>query len=101
LGSIRDLLGHFVHALLGSSSTTRKDGVPMSALPATQNDFDVLLTERQAADHISVTTRAMQKWRLNGKGPKFVRISGRCIRYRKHDLFNWINDRIKNSTSEA
>jgi predicted DNA-binding transcriptional regulator AlpA len=63
-------------------------------------DPDSLETEREAADFLGVTTRALQKWRATGTGPRFVRISGRCVRYRRRDLIGWAEARLKSSTSE-
>ncbi len=62
-------------------------------------DPDSLETERHAADFLGVTTRALQKWRATGTGPQFVRISGRCIRYRRRDLTDWVEARLKTSTA--
>ena len=59
-----------------------------------------LVNERQAAKLLSVSPRALQKWRSNGRGPVFVRISKRCIRYRPEDLARWAADRIRRSTSD-
>ena len=73
------------------------------ALHAPENsvpDPDALATERQAADFLGVTTRALQKWRATGTGPRFVRISSRCVRYRRRDLTTWAEDRLKSSTAE-
>ena len=64
-------------------------------------DPDALLTEQQAALLLGVTTRALQKWRVRGTGPQFVRISSRCVRYRRRDLVDWAAERIKQSTSES
>ena len=64
------------------------------------NSAFALITERQAASLLSVSPRALQKWRANGRGPPFVRISNRCIRYRKSDLFDWAADRLRKSTSD-
>ena len=63
-------------------------------------DPDALATERQAADFLGVTTRALQKWRATGTGPLFVRISSRCVRYRRRDLITWAADRLKSSTAQ-
>jgi len=62
---------------------------------------DVLLKESQAAKILGVSPRAMQKWRSNGRGPIYVRISARCIRYRTSDLAKWTADRLRRSTSDA
>ena len=61
---------------------------------------DALLTERRAADFLGVTARCLQAWRYRGGGPKFVRISSRCIRYRQSDLREWIEARLRSDTSE-
>ena len=62
--------------------------------------LDKLVNERQAAKILSVSPRALQKWRSNGRGPVFVRISARCIRYRLRDLAKWTADRLRYSTSD-
>ncbi len=59
-----------------------------------------LLTETQAAEFLNFTPRALQAWRLRGGGPNFVRVSSRAVRYRKSDLIEWSEYRLKNSTSE-
>jgi len=65
-----------------------------------QESPDSLLTERQTARYLNFTQRCLQAWRQRGGGPKYVRISSRAIRYRKIDLDDWIEERLKASTSE-
>ena len=64
-------------------------------------DPDALLTEVQAADFLQVTPRALQKWRATGTGPPYVRISSRCVRYRRRDLFAWTEGRLRTSTTQT
>lgn len=64
------------------------------------DDHDALLTEQQAATLLNVNPRTLQKWRVKGGGPKFIRISRRCIRYRPRDIRDWAQHRVKSSTSE-
>ena len=59
-----------------------------------------LITERPAGVFCHLTDRAMQKYRQTGEGPRFVRISSRCIRYRRIDLRAWVEARLRNSTSD-
>ncbi len=54
------------------------------------NDYDALLTEVQAADLLSLSVRTLQAWRTRTFGPAFVR-AGRAIRYRRRDLFAWMD----------
>ncbi len=63
------------------------------------SDHEQLLTETEAANLLNLTTRALQAWRCRGEGPKFIRISRRCIRYRREDLLQWIGERECTSTS--
>jgi hypothetical protein len=63
-------------------------------------EADLFLTEARAAELLSINVRTLQQWRLRGTGPKFVRISSRCIRYRHRDLLRWTEELLRSSTSE-
>ena len=63
-------------------------------------DAERLITEAEAAAFLGVTRRALQQWRFNGTGPVFVRISQRCVRYRRRELVCWSEDRLRSSTSD-
>jgi len=60
----------------------------------------LLLNERAAAQTLSLTPRALQAWRASGRGPKYVRISARCIRYRFQDLERWIESNLRENTAD-
>lgn len=62
---------------------------------------ELLLREPEAARLLAVTPRALQAWRRTGTGPQYVRISGRCIRYRLGDIKAWATARVCRSTSES
>jgi predicted DNA-binding transcriptional regulator AlpA len=62
--------------------------------------YDGLVNEKQAAEFLDYSVRALQNWRVRGGGPLFVRISARSIRYRRRDLFAWIEERTVASTSQ-
>jgi hypothetical protein len=64
-------------------------------------DPDTLLSEQLAAALLGVTLRALQAWRQRGGGPAFVRISARCIRYRRKDLIAWTEALLRRSTASA
>lgn len=69
----------------------------MSKAPATP----MLLTEKEAAKILGFSIRTLQKWRGNGGGPRFVHVSARAIRYRRADLEQWIEGRIRTSTADV
>lgn len=58
-----------------------------------------LVNEKEAAQFLGYTIRALQNWRLRGGGPNFVKVSSRSVRYRVSDLSEWVDSRIVNSTS--
>lgn len=62
-------------------------------------DPDALLNEKDAARLLGISVRFLQKHRSAGGGPPFVRLSSRCIRYRRRDLADWSESRIKTSTA--
>lgn len=69
--------------------------------PATLPDLDRLLNEREAAQFVGFSSRALQNWRVRGGGPAFVKISARAVRYRKRDLIAWIDAHTRSSTSDS
>jgi predicted DNA-binding transcriptional regulator AlpA len=71
------------------------------ATGATLDRLDGLIPERVAAEFLGYSPRALQNWRLRGGGPRFVRVSARSVRYRRRDLIEWVETRIRSSTSDA
>lgn len=63
--------------------------------------LDRMIDEHKAADFLGYTIRALQNWRVRGGGPKFVKVSGRSIRYRRRDLIQWAEGLLVSSTSEV
>jgi len=75
----------------------------MSHIKTRENSVDPkdgLINEKQAAEYLGYTVRALQNWRVRGGGPKFVRVSPRSIRYRRRDLIAWVDERTVASTSQ-
>jgi predicted DNA-binding transcriptional regulator AlpA len=46
----------------------------------------MLLTEKQVAEILSVSVRALQRWRAVGGGPPFVRVGPRFVRYEAAEI---------------
>ncbi len=57
---------------------------------ATKHDDDALLPQKRVATLLSVSPRALEAWRMRGVGPPFIRISKRCVRYRRRDVEAWL-----------
>jgi excisionase family DNA binding protein len=58
-----------------------------------------LLTQSEAAKMLRLSERTLERLRLQGGGPKFVK-ANRSVRYREADLEAWIAARVVSSTSE-
>ncbi len=52
-----------------------------------------LLTEREAADFLSTPARTLGYWRAVRKGPAFIKLNQRRVRYRLDDLEAFIAER--------
>ena len=59
-----------------------------------------LMDERAAANYLDIGVRFMQKSRVRGDGPKFVKVGGR-VRYRLADLDAFIEAHVVKSTAQA
>jgi predicted DNA-binding transcriptional regulator AlpA len=60
---------------------------------------DRLLTTSDAADHLSLGVHRLEKLRLSGGGPVFVKL-GRSVRYERSALDAWIAASRRRSTSQ-
>ena len=58
-----------------------------------------MLTQSECAELLRLSERTLERLRVSGAGPKFVRM-GRCIRYRLRDVEEWTASRVVESTSE-
>jgi len=51
-----------------------------------------LLDERETARRLAVSPHALRFWRAHGKGPPWVRLGERLIRYDLAELRRWISE---------
>lgn len=63
------------------------------------NFHDRLLTERDAANLLRLSTSWLAKARMRGDGPPYIKL-GRSIRYGEGALLQWTKLRVRLSTSE-
>ena len=58
-----------------------------------------LLTQKRLSDLIDVSERTLERWRVEGSGPAFVK-AGRKVLYRTVDVDDWLAASRRKSTSE-
>ena len=69
--------------------------------PDASDYWHALINEKAAGDFLDLTSRTMQAMRQRGGGPRFVRISARCVKYRRVDLKSYADARLRSSTSDS
>jgi excisionase family DNA binding protein len=58
-----------------------------------------LLTQDEAAELLKLSVRTVERLRVSGSGPKFLKIRN-SVRYRLEDVQSWVASRLVGSTSE-
>ena len=57
------------------------------------------LNTREAAAHLGLSTRTLDRFRVSGDGPVFLKFGGQ-VRYLREDLDAWARSRRRKSTSD-
>ena len=76
---------------------------PPAELPTAgevEGKVDPLKTTPEGAAHLRVSKSYLDKLRVYGGGPEFVRFGARKILYRTSALDRWVHERRHQSTSE-
>jgi len=59
---------------------------------------NIFLTQKRLSELIDVSERTLERWRVEGAGPAFVK-AGRRVLYRPQDLDDWLLASRRQSTS--
>lgn len=59
----------------------------------------ILLNEQETALILGLKSQTLRSWRCTGNGPKYRKIGG-SVRYHPSDIENYIEQNIRQSTSE-
>lgn len=62
---------------------------------------DKLLNTKEAADYLSLSCAFLERDRWAGAKVPFIKISARAVRYRLTDLENYIQSRVRLSTTDT
>jgi predicted DNA-binding transcriptional regulator AlpA len=62
--------------------------------------LDVLLTVEETAARLKLSKHTLNRWRVTGEGPPFVKYGPRLVRYGVATLDEWEQSRVRGSTSE-
>jgi predicted DNA-binding transcriptional regulator AlpA len=89
---------------LGEDTSAKESITKCTLPPETQTQksatsFPAMLTPKEAANRLKLSTSWVAKARMRGDGPPYIRI-GRSIRYSEAALLQWMKSRQRLSTSE-
>lgn len=51
---------------------------------------DALLMPKQAAELLGLPKGTLAQWRSQRRGPPYIKLEGRLVRYRRSDLEEWL-----------
>ena len=52
--------------------------------------MEKVMTTKQAAEYLQISERTLQRWRDEGRGPKYIQPEPKVIRYRESDITAWL-----------
>lgn len=61
---------------------------------------EVLLTVDDAAARLKISKHTLNRWRVTGEGPPFIKSGPRLVRYDQAELDAWARDRTRSSTAD-
>jgi predicted DNA-binding transcriptional regulator AlpA len=59
-----------------------------------------LLTESEASEVVGVSRHTLNAWRCARRGPRFVKVGARSVRYRLADLTAFVEQNLKHTTDQ-
>jgi excisionase family DNA binding protein len=62
--------------------------------------LDILLTVEEAAARLKISKHTLNRWRVTGEGPPFVKYGPRLVRYGSTRLGEWEQARVRSQTAE-
>ena len=65
---------------------------PMDQAMSVSTSSMAMLDQEEAARFLHIQPRTLESWRQRRIGPRFVRYSIRCVRYRAQDLQVWLDN---------
>lgn len=60
---------------------------------------DKMLGTEQAAAHLGMCVKTLERMRRDGRGPRFIKMGPRLIRYRLSDLDAWLDAQSRRADS--
>ena len=79
-------------ALLSVPVDNEKEERQIVAKAHDRKTSEILLTEKETARILHVTPHGLQKWRADGKGPRYIKTGRKFLRYRQSDIDQFLKE---------
>ncbi len=83
---------------------TQRNGLEVVANPAAPankaNTAQLFLTAAEAAALLRVSQITLSRWRIQGYGPRWIKMGPKRVAYAMDDLIAWTNAQKRSSTSD-
>ena len=63
-------------------------------------DVPRLLTPKLVADMLGLTERTLERWRITGEGPRYVKLSRSTVRYLPDDVSAFVEASLRANTAQ-
>lgn len=67
------------------------DGEPRTIEDIKRDMYDALMTRQEVAEMTRQAESTLRYWATVGKGPKFFKVGGRRVLYRRSDVQAWLD----------
>jgi len=62
--------------------------------------LELYINNDQTAKTIRISPRTLEKWRVQGRGPAYLKLGARVV-YARRDIEQWLEAQRRTSTSQA
>lgn len=71
-----------------------------AAMDEAATDMPRLLTPKLVADMLGLTERTLERWRITGEGPRYVKLSRSTVRYLPDDVTDFVQASLRANTAQ-
>lgn len=61
---------------------------------------NAMLTTKEVAEIVGLSEYTISKYRMMGIGPKFFQLGNKIIRYKRNDVYEWLNALTKHKAAK-
>lgn len=72
----------------------------VTAMQQASAEMQKLLTPAAVSELLGVAERTLERWRITGEGPRYVKLTRKVVRYLADDVATFVAERVKANTAQ-